>query len=84
LAAEEPWKSALLDPLQIFGVERFGESQLVIRVVVKTAPLKQWEVGRELWERIKIRFDEKGIEIPFPHCVLIWGDKDKRMKSEES
>ncbi len=71
LAAEEPWKSVLLEPLQIFGVERFGESDLVIRVVVKTVPLKQWEVGRELRRRIKIRFDEKGIQIPFPHRVLI-------------
>lgn len=78
LAAEEPWKSVLLEPLQIFGVERFGESELVIRVVVKTAPLKQWEVGRELRRRIKIRFDEKGIQIPFPHRVLIWEDKKDR------
>jgi small-conductance mechanosensitive channel len=77
LAAEELWKSAILEPLQIFGVERFGESQLVIRVAVKTVPLKQWEVGRELRRRIKIRFDEKGIQIPFPHRVLIWGDKDQ-------
>ncbi len=75
LAAEEPWKSVLLEPLQIFGVERFGESELVIRVVVKTVPLKQWEVGRELRRRIKIRFDEKGIQFPFPHRVLIREDR---------
>jgi small conductance mechanosensitive channel len=75
LAAEEPWKGLLLEPLQIFGVERFGESELVIRVVIKTVPLKQWEVGRELRRRIKIRFDEKGIQIPFPRRVLIWEDK---------
>jgi small conductance mechanosensitive channel len=50
---------------------------LVIRVVVKTAPLKQWEVGRELRRRIKIRFDKKGIRIPFPHRVLIWEDKEQ-------
>jgi small conductance mechanosensitive channel len=82
LVAEEPWKSAILEPLQIFGVERFGDSQLVIRVVVKTAPLKQWEVGRELRKRIKIRFDEKGIQIPFPHRVLIWGDKNKNPNNQ--
>ncbi len=75
--AEEPWKSAILEPLQVFGVERFGESELVIRVVVKTVPLKQWEVGRELRKRIKIRFDKKGIQIPFPHRVMISGDKEK-------
>ena len=80
LAAEEPWKSAILEPLQIFGVERFEDSQLVIRMVVKTVPLKQWEVGRELRKRIKNRFDEKGIQIPFPHRVLIWGDEQNNTK----
>jgi len=49
-------------------------------VVVKTVPLKQWEVGRELRKRIKIRFDGKGIEIPFPHPVLIWEDKEKELR----
>ena len=82
LAVGEPWKSTILEPLHIFGVERFGESQLVIRVVVKTIPLKQWEVGRELRRRIKNRFDEKGIQIPFPHRVLIWGDKRLDAKCE--
>ena len=72
LEAEEPYKSAILEPAQILGVERFGESQLVIRMIVKTSPLKQWEVGRELRKRIKNRFDEKGIRIPLPHRVLFW------------
>ncbi len=76
LASEEPYKSAMLEPLQILGVERFGESNLVLRVVVKTAPLKQWDVGRELRKRIKKRFDEKGIQIPFHPRVLLWADKD--------
>jgi small conductance mechanosensitive channel len=82
LAAEEPWKSVLLEPLQVFGVERFGESESVIRVVVKTVPLKQWEVGRELRRRIKIRFDEKGIQIPLPHRVLIRENRNQKIKSE--
>ena len=71
LGAEEPYKSAILEPLQILGVEQFGESQLVIRMMVKTAPLKQWDVGRELRKRIRKRFDEQGIQVPFPHRVLV-------------
>ena len=82
LEAEESYKSAILSPLQILGVEKFEESQLVIRMMIKTAPLKQWEIGRELRRRIKHRFDEKGIEIPFPHRVLLWGDKDKSENSK--
>lgn len=77
LEAEEPYKSAILEPLQILGLERFGESQLVIRIMVKTMPLKQWDVGRELRKRIKKRFDEEGIQMPFPHRVLLWGDTDQ-------
>jgi small-conductance mechanosensitive channel len=79
--AEEPCKSAILEPAQILGVERFGESQLVIRMIVRTVPLKQWEVGRELRRRIKNRFDEKGIQISLPHRVLFWGETDKKAKT---
>lgn len=78
MESEEPYKSAILEPLQVLGVEKFDESQMVIRMMVKTAPLKQWEVGRELRRRIKIRFDEKGIQLPFPHRVLIWGEPQKK------
>lgn len=78
LSREEPFKSAILEPLQILGVEQFGESQVFIRMMIKTIPLKQWEVGRELRRRIKIRFDEKGIEIPFPHRVLLWGEPKEK------
>ena len=78
MESEEPYKSAILEPLQVLGVEKFDESQMVIRMMVKTAPLKQWEVGRELRRRIKIRFDEKGIQLPFPHRVLIWGEPQQK------
>ena len=64
--------------IKILGVERFGEFHLTIRIMVKTAPLKQWEVGRELRRRIKNRFDEKGIQIPYPHRILVWGEKDSK------
>ena len=78
LEGEEPYKSSILEPMQILGVEQFKESEIVIRTIVKTVPLKQWEVSRELRRRIKNRFDEKGIQIPFPHRVLFWGDKEKK------
>ena len=78
MESEEPYKSAILEPLQVLGVEKFDESQMVIRMMVKTVPLKQWDVGRELRRRIKIRFDEKGIQLPFPHRVLIWGEPQQK------
>ena len=78
LEGEEPYKSAILEPMQILGVEQFKESEIIIRMIVKTIPLKQWDVSRELRRRIKNRFDEKGIQIPFPHRVLFWGEKEKK------
>ncbi len=82
LSEEEPYKSAILEPMQILGVEKFKESEIVIRMIVKTAPLKQWEVSRELKKRIKVRFDEKGIQIPFPHRVLFWGEPKKEHNAQ--
>jgi small conductance mechanosensitive channel len=78
LAREEPHKSAIMEPLQILGVERFGESELVIRMMVKTIPLKQWDIGRELRRRIKKRFDEKGIQIPSSQRILVWGEPQEK------
>ena len=70
-----------LADLEMLGVDGFGESQVTIKCRIKTLPIKQWEVARELRRRIKNRFDELGIEIPFPHRTLYWGDpKNTDMK----
>lgn len=65
---EDPdWKPLLLEPVEVPGIEMFADSAVNIRVTVKTLPLKQWDVARELRKRIKLRFDREAIEIPFPH-----------------
>ena len=55
------------------GVDRFTDSAVVIRVRLKTLPLKQWPVGREFNRRLKKAFDEHGIEMPFPHQTVYFG-----------
>jgi small conductance mechanosensitive channel len=47
---------------------------VVIKARFKTAPIKQWFVGREFNRRMKRRFDELGIEMPFPHTTLYFGE----------
>ncbi len=64
LAAEPPWSSAIVAPLDVVGVDRFTDTAMVIRIRLKTTPLQQWEVGRELNRRIKKAFDAHGIEMP--------------------
>jgi moderate conductance mechanosensitive channel len=72
--ADPEWRGLLLEEPQVPGVESLGDSAVVIRVIAKTLPLKQWDVSRELRRRIKNRFDQEGIEIPFPHTTLYWGN----------
>jgi len=61
---------------EILGVEMLGEYEVTWRLMVDTKPGKQWEVGRALRERIKAAFDEDGIEIPFPHHVMISAEEN--------
>jgi small-conductance mechanosensitive channel len=49
----------------------------IIKARIKTKPIRQWAVGREFNRLLKKRFDEQGIEIPFPHVTLFIG-QDKQ------
>ena len=64
----------MLEPLEIMGLDSFGDSAVVIRARLKTKPLKQWATGREYNRRLKVAFDARGIEIPFPHTTLFFGE----------
>jgi small conductance mechanosensitive channel len=77
LKKDDRFGSLILEPFEILGVDSFGDSDVVIKCMVKTLPLKQWEVGRELRRRIKNTFDLKGIEIPFPHLSVYYGEVSK-------
>jgi small conductance mechanosensitive channel len=74
---EETYRSFILAPLQVMGVDEFADSAVMIKARIKTAPIKQWMVGREMNRRIKKKFDELGIEIPFPHRSLYFGEASK-------
>jgi small conductance mechanosensitive channel len=69
---EDPsWRPLLLEEPQVLGVENFTESGVVVRMLAKTRPLKQWDVGRELRARLKEAFDREGIAIALPHRVVL-------------
>jgi small conductance mechanosensitive channel len=63
----------ILAPLEILGVDAFADSAVIIKARIKTLPIEQWGVGREFNRRMKKRFDEENIEIPFPHRTLYFG-----------
>lgn len=63
-------KEKILQPIEIFGIDRFEDNSVVIKARIKTKPSKQWEIDREYKKRLKYKFDEKGIEIPSPKLLL--------------
>ena len=82
---EDPYFTKLiLDDLEMFGVDDFSDSAVMIKFRIKTRPIKQWEVSREFKRRLKNKFDELGIEIPFPHRTLYWGSGGDNQWLKES
>ncbi len=67
----------MLEEPDIFGVDKFADSAVIIKGRIKTKPIRQWEVGREYLRRLKLVFDEENIEIPFPHRSIYVGEKSK-------
>ncbi|HKT13420.1 MAG TPA: mechanosensitive ion channel family protein [Terriglobia bacterium] len=74
---DEKYKPLILAPLEVLGVDQFGDSAVMIKARFKTVPVQQWTVGREMNRRIKKKFDEVGIEMPFPHRSIYWGEASK-------
>ncbi len=74
---EDKYKNVILEKPTILGVNSLDDSAVTIKMIIKTAPLKQWDVAREFRRRVKNEFDRLGIEIPFPHqTVYIRQDED--------
>ena len=69
----------MLEPLEVMGLDRFEDSAVIVRARLKTRPLQQWRIGREFNRRIKKVFDERDIEMPFPHHTLYWGQPKEGM-----
>lgn len=77
LRDDPAFRDDILEPIEILGLDQFGNSALVIKARTKTVPIKQWGVAREFNRRLKKKFDENDIEIPFPHMTLYMGQDKK-------
>lgn len=80
MIAEKEYKDQILEPIEIFGLDKFADSALIIKARIKTIPLSQWAIGREYRRRIKYAFDSNNIEIPFPHTTVYWGEEINPLK----
>lgn len=74
LRENEEHRPNIIEDIEIFGLDQFGDSALVIKARIKTAPLQQWSVGRMYRKMLKESFDRENIEIPFPHRSIYFGE----------
>ncbi len=72
---EEKWGASILADIEWFGVQALGDSSVVLRARIRCLPGKQFSIGREYNERLKKTFDARGIEIPFPHQTIYFGEE---------
>ncbi|WP_374108369.1 mechanosensitive ion channel family protein [Nostoc sp. XA010] len=69
------WERQILETPQVLGIDQFGDRGLIIRVWIKTQPLKQWDVAREFRRRLKVALDEVGISISVPQQAIWVNDE---------
>ncbi len=73
LRSDADFSHDILEPIEILGLDEFADSAIIIKARYKTKPIKQWRIAREFNRRLKKAFDERDIEIPFPHVTLYMG-----------
>jgi moderate conductance mechanosensitive channel len=81
LREDKQFEDVLLEDPSVWGVQSLDADGVVVRLVVKTAPLKQWAVTRELRRRVKEALDAAGIEMPFPQRT-VWVRNDEGADSD--
>lgn len=93
LQRDEPFAQWIEEPVEILGLDEFSDSAMIVKARIKVEPIRQWKVKYEFNRRLKKVFDERNIEIPFPHVTLYQGQgKDgsapplaiKRARTEHS
>jgi small conductance mechanosensitive channel len=73
MRADSIFGPKILDDLEVAGVDKWADSAVILRCRFKVKPLEQWNVRREFLRRLKMAFDARGIEIPFPHLTIYSG-----------
>ncbi|UFN45954.1 mechanosensitive ion channel family protein [Nocardioides okcheonensis] len=80
---DEDFRGRVIEEPSVWGVQELAPDSVVVRVALKTAPLEQWAVAREMRQRIKARFDLEGFEVPFAQQV-VWMRDDERPDRQRS
>jgi len=79
--AEDPkWSADFVSTPKVLRVDKLGDSGIEIKILGDTQPLRQWDVMGELRLRIKRTFDQEGIEIPWSHTKVYFGNNPPRIE----
>lgn len=73
IRTDEEFQFKILDNMEVAGVDKLDSSAVIVRCRFKVMPLEQWTIRREFFKRIKVAFEERGIEIPYPHLTIYPG-----------
>jgi len=74
LAEDEKWRKIIKSPPQVLRIDNLGASGIEIKILGEVEPIRQWDVMGELRLRLKKAFDAEGIEIPWPHTKVYFGN----------
>jgi small conductance mechanosensitive channel len=80
MAQEKEWKQKIIKTPQVLRVDSLGESGVEIKILGDTQPIAQWDIMGELRKRLKNEFDKEGIELPWPHMKVYFGNKTPEKK----
>jgi small-conductance mechanosensitive channel len=71
LFRERGWRKLMLEKPEVWGAQELSSKEVTMRIVAKTAPMRQWEVARELRARVKAALDEAGVAPAGPDTIVI-------------
>jgi small conductance mechanosensitive channel len=74
LSEDPEWAPSILTPPKALRVDSLGDSGIEIKILGETKPMRQWDVMGQLRLRLKKAFDKEGIEIPWPHTKVYFGN----------
>jgi small conductance mechanosensitive channel len=75
LCVDPQFRPHILEPLEVLGIEAFDDATVTLKMRIKTVPLKQMDVARELRRRLKRMFDARGLAMPYPQVSVLFGQK---------
>ena len=83
MSQDEQWRQFIIEPPQILGVEDFSDRGIIVRLFIKTEPLKQWDVSREFRRRLQITLSQAGIPLTPPQQIWLGNQQEFGLGSSE-